>query len=553
MVDSFAYTYDRAGQRNLETTPEATRRFGYDQYRQLTSAATAASNAGLNLDLTYSFDPIGNRLATSSTSGLETQNPKRETYVANSVNQYTRIDTATSTSTPITSTSAPSYDDNGNTTATEGLTLTWDDENRLASSTNGLDTTFYRYDGLGRRVEKSEYRSGSLVATSRFVYDGWRVAEELTSTSTSDFNLARSYTRGLDLSGSFEGAGGIGSLLALTAPVTADGQPSTALQSASYVYDGNGNVTALVADDGAVRASYRYDPFGQRLAATGAWADVNPYQFSSKERDAGTGFYYYGLRYYNPSTGRWLSRDPIEEEGGANLYVVVGNSPLNDVDPLGEAGYIDLIRRLMPKSVTTWYSDARLAVVPLPPVGTLEVVAFFNGEVHQCVKRDGSQGFMFIGEVGIEVSAGIGTSIGGNSGVNPDRKDRSRVPDQSMRYRDSRGAAPRPTIFDSGNTTQTTTRSKQAINSSSGCERCEDGGDLYASVGVSGFASVGARWIGSIGASFDYQIGRCSLGGGCQLTWRDPPTGSVTRGLGTGARLQVYGRGVGQLKISTDN
>jgi hypothetical protein len=229
------------------------------------------------------------------------------------------------------------------------------------------------------------------------------------------------------------------------------------------------------------------------------------------------------------------------------------NDPLNDVDPLGESGYMDVIRRMMPTSVTVWYADARLAVVPLPPVGTLEVVAFFNGEVYRCKKRNGGEGFMFVGEIGIEVSAGIGTSIGGNSGVNPDRRDRSSIPGSGTRYRDSRGGAPRPTVFDSGNTSQTTTRSKQAANYASGCAPCEDGGDLYASVGVSGFASVGAKWIGSVGASFDYQIGRCSLSGGCNLTWRDPPTGSVTRGLGTGARLQVYGRGVGQVKISTDN
>ena len=44
---------------------------------------------------------------------------------------------------------------------------------------------------------------------------------------------------------------------------------------------------------------------------------------------------YYGLRYYNPGTGRWLNRDPIEEVGGANLYGMVGNGPLNKVDFFG--------------------------------------------------------------------------------------------------------------------------------------------------------------------------------------------------------------------------
>ena len=50
------------------------------------------------------------------------------------------------------------------------------------------------------------------------------------------------------------------------------------------------------------------------------------------------GVRYYGFRYYNPSTGRWPSRDPIEEQGGVNLYGFVGNDPANSVDLLGLAG-----------------------------------------------------------------------------------------------------------------------------------------------------------------------------------------------------------------------
>ena len=98
---------------------------------------------------------------------------------------------------------------------------------------------------------------------------------------------------------------------------------SRSLLSATCGYDGNGNVTGSVGSDGAAVAQYRYDPFGQRLSATGAWADLNPYEFSSKERDDWTDFSYYGLWCYDPATGRFLSRDPIEEDGGANLYAAV--------------------------------------------------------------------------------------------------------------------------------------------------------------------------------------------------------------------------------------
>jgi RHS repeat-associated protein len=42
-----------------------------------------------------------------------------------------------------------------------------------------------------------------------------------------------------------------------------------------------------------------------------------------------------GLRYYNPTQGRWLSKDPIEEQGGLNIYGYVGNRPVSFIDPLG--------------------------------------------------------------------------------------------------------------------------------------------------------------------------------------------------------------------------
>jgi RHS repeat-associated protein len=101
-------------------------------------------------------------------------------------------------------------------------------------------------------------------------------------------------------------------------------------------YDGNGNIIALVnAADGTLAASFEYDPFGNTIKATGAAANAQPFGFSTKYTDTETGLCYYGLRYYNPSTGRWPSRDPIEEQGGVNLYGFVENSPLSEVDSIG--------------------------------------------------------------------------------------------------------------------------------------------------------------------------------------------------------------------------
>ena len=98
-----------------------------------------------------------------------------------------------------------------------------------------------------------------------------------------------------------------------------------------------------------------YGPFGELIRATGPMAKVNPFRFSTKYDDDESDLVYYGYRYYNPSTGRWLSRDPIEEDGwsnlndsdglysvnpletetGNNLYAYVEDSPENTIDLLG--------------------------------------------------------------------------------------------------------------------------------------------------------------------------------------------------------------------------
>lgn len=82
-------------------------------------------------------------------------------------------------------------------------------------------------------------------------------------------------------------------------------------------------------------ARYEYDAFGKLLRATGPLAFANPFRFSTKYQDDETGLLYYGYRYYDPDTGRWLNRDPIAERGGLNLYTFVHNNPLDIVDILG--------------------------------------------------------------------------------------------------------------------------------------------------------------------------------------------------------------------------
>jgi RHS repeat-associated protein len=195
----------------------------------------------------------------------------------------------------------------------------------------------FEYDYLGRRISKKVYPWstglndwGAATNHTLFLYDGWNLIAELDGfQSLHPLPLVRSYTWGLDLTGSLDETAGIGGLvLATDHGASAHYYPS---------YDGNGNVSGLVKSDGTVAALYEYSPFGEIIRASGAGAYRQPFLFSTKYYDWETGLSYYGHRYYSSALGRWINEDPIEEEGGSNLYAFVGNNPVNGIDYLGAA------------------------------------------------------------------------------------------------------------------------------------------------------------------------------------------------------------------------
>ncbi len=324
-LSRFDYANDVLGRRVQRIdSGSATNIFGYNTRSELTSAAMGVNNYG------YQYDAIGNR-QTATLNGLVS------TYTANLLNQYTQI----SDGNVIT----PTYDADGNMTSNGVWAYAWDAENRLlTAASNGVLVVQNVYDQQSRRIAKL-----TATATNAFLYDGWNLISEFQVSGLA--SQVSSYVWGLDLSGTLQGAGGVGGLLERV-----DGAGA-----AFCAYDANGNVTELLDSNGALKAHYEYDAFGNMTTMTGDGAAANPIRFSTKYFDVQTGLYYYGYRFYAPILGRWLSRDPIAENGGINLFAFVGNGCANTVDKLG------LTNDLMGPGDTTYLRGPSGSVGPSEP------------------------------------------------------------------------------------------------------------------------------------------------------------------------------------------
>jgi RHS repeat-associated protein len=233
------------------------------------------------------------------------------------------------------------HDADGNLTSDSLWTNTWNAENRrtlIESRANllvgGRAREQWTHLPDGRWIERivsTNNGSGYVPAfTNRYVWDGNVLLAVLDAAG----NVLQAYTRGLDLSGSHQGAGGVGGLLWVSA-----GTNGTHFAC----FDGNGNVIALVdASTGAESARYEYGPFSEDIRATGPMARINSLRFSTQYADDITGDLKYLYRDYRSDLGRWLNRDPLGELGAANLYGFVGNDAVNGVDFLGLVNIIRL-------------------------------------------------------------------------------------------------------------------------------------------------------------------------------------------------------------------
>jgi RHS repeat-associated protein len=227
-------------------------------------------------------------------------------------------------------------DADGNLTSDSLWTNRWDAQNRrtVIESRAGLPPAAQRREQWtllpdGRWIERIVSTNNGTAYfpafTNRYVWDG----QVLLALLDGENHPVVTLMRGLDLSGTMQGAGGVGGPLAV----------SLRDRGTHFVcYDGNGNVVALVnAADGSEGGRYEYGPFGEPLRVTGPVAKANPLRFSTHYADDETGQVKYLFRDYDPDRGRWPNRDPIAERGGLNLYGFVRNNPANLIDSDGRA------------------------------------------------------------------------------------------------------------------------------------------------------------------------------------------------------------------------
>jgi RHS repeat-associated protein len=300
---SYNYTLSPTGNRTgaVESSGR-TLNWSYDGIYRLTNETISLDPHSVNGSVGYGLDPIGNRQSqTSSIPG---------------------IGTGTFTYDPDDRLSTETYDANGNTLTSGGKTFSYDFANRLKSMTAGSVAVTIQYDADGNRVAKTV--NG---VTTRYLVDdlnptGYaQVVEEVTAGA-----VTRQYTYGLQR-------------------ISQTQQIANAWTPSFYGYDGGGNVRLLTDATGTVTDTYDYDAWGNTVNTTGTTPNVCLYR--GEQYDAGVGLYYLRARYFNPLSGRFLSRDPeagkISVPVSRHKYLYAAGDPVNRLDPSGKGAITEYL------------------------------------------------------------------------------------------------------------------------------------------------------------------------------------------------------------------
>ena len=303
----FAYAYDKAGNRTSAQESGTVNTYGYNSVNQLVSQSAGGKMRFLGtVSEPATVTVAGSAATVSSTKEFEASATviNGKTTVAVTAKDYSNNSRTNKYEiTAAGSAKAFTYDLNGNMTGDGVFTYEWDAEDRLTAVVKGALRSEFTYDGSSRRVRIVEKNGATVLSDKRLLWVGNEIAEGRDGAGT---GVTKRYYRFGVLAG------------------------TTKL---FYTMDHLGSVRELTDNSKSVVARYAYDAYGIRTKVSG-----------TQSADFGfTGFYQHepsGLaltlfRAYNPGLGRWISRDPIQEAGGINLYGYVHSSPINLVDPFG--------------------------------------------------------------------------------------------------------------------------------------------------------------------------------------------------------------------------
>jgi RHS repeat-associated protein len=319
---SYNYQLGATGNRTGATEQSGrTLAWNYDGIYRLTSEAVGNDPSGGNGEVDYTLDPVGNRTSTNSSL------PGVHSVALSGFNLDDWL-------------SPETYDANGNTLTTGGKTFAYDSENHLMSMNGGAVTMIY--DGFGNRVSKTV---GNV--TTKYLVEDDVNPTGLPQVFEESVNgvVLRTYTYGLQR-------------------ISENQVINNAWTTSFYGYDGFGSVRQLTNLSGTITDTYNYDAFGNLLSSPGP--TPNNYLYRGEQYDPDLGLYYLRARYYNPSTGRFMSRDP--EDGYINLpktlhkYLYAAGDPVNGIDPRGREDMFETGATMDASALTTAKMVFRIAV-----------------------------------------------------------------------------------------------------------------------------------------------------------------------------------------------
>jgi len=354
-ISSFDYTYDAVGNRTnmniLKTGVTVTNSIDYD-YDNLSRVVQATNILPSQPNESFNYDLVGNRL---NTTGQTSNSIFDDTNRLIEDEQFSY-----------------QYNANGNLisktdkSSNEMTSYEYDAENQLIQILAVGNTISYRYDGLGRRIEKNI--NGQIT---RFIYDNENILFQFDANNNPQSRFTHS-----DI---------------IDTPLIMNVLGS---DDYYYHYDGIGSITELTDDSGNIVQSYIYDTFGNIISNFGILD--NPFTYTGRQFDEESGLYYYRARYYDPEIGRFITEDPMSFLGGdINFYAYVGNNPTVFTDPFGLYKYARWISEPRVTGVTAnfvenVYGPAYWSLFP-PSIGVYGRKYFISGKITgvvECIDDD---------------------------------------------------------------------------------------------------------------------------------------------------------------------